>query len=79
MAFSPDGRYAATGAFDKAVRLWDVESGKELQRFEGHTWGVQAVAYSADGRILSGGCDPDRTVRLWKPLPPAKDRPRKND
>ncbi|MEU4578391.1 WD40 repeat domain-containing protein, partial [Nonomuraea sp. NPDC023979] len=27
MAFSPDGRYVATGCDDRLVRLWHVESG----------------------------------------------------
>jgi WD40 repeat protein len=47
------------------MRLWDVETGKELRVFKGHTHWVACVAFSPDGKTaLSAGCQ-DRTVRLW--------------
>jgi len=64
LALSPDGRRLLTGHQDRMVRLWDVATGKELQRFEGHTGAVQCVAFSTDGgRAVSGGSD--NTVRVW--------------
>lgn len=75
-AFSPDGRFALSGstglfepngwrpAADYSLRLWDVETGKEVRRFEGHTRIVLCVAFSPDGRLaLSGSVD--LTARLW--------------
>jgi WD40 repeat protein len=65
VSLSHDGRRALSGSFDKTVRLWDVETGKELRSFEGHEDIVRAVALSPDGKqALSGG--QDRTVRLWE-------------
>src|SRR5262249_29729574 len=61
--FSPDGRQAVSGGDDATVRLWDVETGKQLRRFQGHTGNVCGVAFSPDGkRVLSGGGKP---MRLW--------------
>jgi WD40 repeat protein len=46
------------------LRLWDLESGGELRRFEGHRGGVTTVAVLPDGqRALSGSFD--GTLRLW--------------
>ena len=46
------------------IYLWDLESGKELRRFEGHSWVVSSVAFSPDGhRAVSASVD--RTLRSW--------------
>jgi hypothetical protein len=52
------------GSWEKTVQLWDIETGKLLQTFKGHTDDVNSVAFSPDGtRALSGGWD--HTVKLW--------------
>jgi WD40 repeat protein len=64
VAFSSDGKFALFASADKSVRLWDVDAGRELKRFIGHSASVWAVAFSPDNtRALSGGAD--GTVRLW--------------
>ena len=35
--FSADGKYVVSGSGDRTVRIWDVESGKQLKKLEGHT------------------------------------------
>jgi WD40 repeat protein len=64
LAFSPDGRHILSGSNDKTVRLWDVASGKELTRLDGHTEGVSNVCFSPDGHFAASGSW-DHTVRLW--------------
>jgi len=61
---SPDGKYGISTGADTTVRLWDLETGKELHRFIGHQRWVWSVEFSPDGRYaLSGGSD--ETLRLW--------------
>jgi WD40 repeat protein len=71
-----DGRYALSPSGDKTVRLWDLQTRKELHCFTGHTEAAGSVVVSPDGRYaLSGGGD--GTMRLWRlpDLPPAKENP----
>ncbi|MDW8266024.1 MAG: c-type cytochrome domain-containing protein [Gemmataceae bacterium] len=64
IALLPDGLRALFASGDKSIRLWDIDAGRDLRRFVGHTASVWCVAVSPDGRwALSGGAD--RTVRLW--------------
>ena len=59
VAFSPDGQWIATAAWDGAVRLWDPKSGKEVRRLEvppspnfnpAH---LSQITFSPDNRLLA--------------------------
>jgi WD40 repeat protein len=50
---------------DTPIRLWQAAGGREVRRLEGHTRGVTAVAFFADGRrILSAG-GTDESAKVW--------------
>ncbi|REJ96367.1 MAG: WD40 repeat domain-containing protein, partial [Planctomycetota bacterium] len=64
VAYSPDGRCIVSGAGDKTVRVWDVNSGAMLAVLLGHTRTTFSAAFSSDGRRIVSGSG-DHTVRVW--------------
>jgi hypothetical protein len=52
------------GPADDYLRVWDVDTGKELRRLEGHTAILYDVSLTADGR-LAVTCSNDNTMRIW--------------
>jgi WD40 repeat protein len=64
IAFSPDSKYLASGSQDKTVKLWSVESQKEVTSLLGHNNKITSVTFSPDGKYLASGSQ-DKTVKLW--------------
>ena len=56
LAVSPDSRYFLAGSADKTLKLWELETGKEIRQYPGHQNGVSAVAISPDGKKAVSGC-----------------------
>jgi WD40 repeat protein/serine/threonine protein kinase len=61
--FSPDNRYVTT-INDRDVQVWDVATGQELHKFEGHTLPINTLSYSPDGSYVAT-TSVDGTARLW--------------
>ncbi len=51
-AFSLDGRFAVAFGLDKYLRLYDVESGKLIRRFQQGPAVVHNASFSPDGQRL---------------------------
>lgn len=64
IAIDPLGQWAATGANDGAITLWDLATGTLLHRWRAHGFWVMDLAVSADGRWLASA-GADGTVGLW--------------
>ncbi len=62
--FSRDGRFLLTGAADRFAKIFDVQSGRQLRSFEGHTHHVLDVSWKADGSsfVSAGG---DNVIKYW--------------
>ena len=53
IAFSPDGRWVASGSDDETVRVWDASSELLLGVLTGHDGPVTSVRWSEDDQLLS--------------------------
>lgn len=60
---SNDGRYLLT-IMNRAVKLWNIETGKVEHVFEQHTGSVNTAVFSADGDLVVTSSQ-DGSVRLW--------------
>ncbi len=70
VAFSPDGRRAASGGAEGLAFVWDAATGEMLLRLEGHETPINAISFSPDGRLIATASGDSRhflehSVRLW--------------
>lgn len=68
IAVTADGSRVVTGSSDKAARIWDAASGRELARLTGLEDPVWSVAVTPDGsRVVT--VSSDNTARIWRLFP----------
>ncbi len=77
LAYSPDGKYIATGSEDHTTRVWRVANDSyEEVAILGHSADVWSIAWSPDGRLLASvdakgtivvrdGADEGKLFRFW--------------
>ncbi|MBD2100309.1 serine/threonine-protein kinase [Leptolyngbya sp. FACHB-261] len=64
LAVSPDGEILASGGYDRTVKLWNLNTGEQLQTLSDHRERVTSLTISSDGKLLASGSH-DRTIKLW--------------
>jgi len=67
VAYSPCGKFVATGGKDCRIFIWKVsaDGNKHNFNFGAHGGPVKSVVYSSDGNFLVTAGD-DKIVKLWK-------------
>uniref|UniRef100_A0A087YJQ8 Notchless protein homolog 1 n=1 Tax=Poecilia formosa TaxID=48698 RepID=A0A087YJQ8_POEFO len=66
-AFSPTGKYLASGSGDTTVRFWDLTTETPHHTARGHAHWVLSIAWSPDGKKLASGCK-NSQICLWDPV-----------
>lgn len=64
VCFSPDGKFLATGAEDRLIRIWDIAKKQIVMVLQGHEQDIYSLDYFPSGEKLVSGSG-DRTVRIW--------------
>ncbi len=68
-AVANGGGQVALGTQDGKISVWDTASGRSVQTFKAHGSAVQAIAISADRKLLAtAGRDdhPETHIRVWR-------------
>ena len=64
VAFSRDGKTLASGGSSGDIKLWDPQSGQELNTLTGHTNLIKSLAFSPNSHILASAST-DKRIMLW--------------
>ena len=76
LAWSPDGRYLASGGTDQVVRVWEARTGQDVVTYYGHVdqppiynsaypYAITAIAWSPDSTRLASSAI-SGPVRVWR-------------
>lgn len=66
VAWAPKDERLAVGTAEGTVQIWDSTTGRIVSVLGGHEQGLQAVAWSPDGRLVATAGRPDNNVKIWE-------------
>jgi WD40 repeat protein len=64
LAISVDGQTLVSGGQDKAIKVWDLQTGKLSKTLQSDSGEIQDLAIAPDGKTVVSGSG-DRMVRIW--------------
>jgi WD40 repeat protein len=67
LAYSPDGRWLASGDDAGTIAIWNAESGQRVRVINAHNKRVTALVWSPDGSQLASGSW-DYQGKIWSPF-----------
>lgn len=65
IAFSPDGKFLATGGDDGAIQIWDLDRRQLVDTLSGHHWTVSTLKFLPNTNILISGSW-DGSLKFWR-------------
>lgn len=70
LAMSPDGNYLVSGDGTGKLKLWEIESGREVWTVQAGTGtnGIVDVSFSSDGRYIYSLARGNEGILIWDPL-----------
>ena len=54
-SISSDDSFIVSGSYDKTLKLWNIETGEEIQTFRGHSDYVACCSISSDDSFMVSG------------------------
>jgi len=68
-AFSPDGKWLASGGLDNTICLWETTTGKEIRSWDSQQQFMWCLEFSPDGKVIASADikdpSPGGGVRIW--------------
>lgn len=64
-ACSPNETTLVTASWYEKIRVWDLHQGEVLRTLTGHTWIIEGICITTDGKLIFS-VSQDHTVRVWE-------------
>ena len=64
VVITSDGKQIVSGSTDSTIKIWDIETGKNINTLIGHHSSIRAIAITPDGKNIVSASH-DTTLKVW--------------